>query len=180
MNAWEELRTARLLLSRVRAADLDDFVRMYDDPRVMATLGGVRPAAWTAQYLERQLAHWDRHGFGFWTARDLLTGEFIGRGGLRYATVEGREEVEVGYGMRAEHWGRGLATELARESVRVGFTEIQRPDLVCFTLPSNSASRRVMEKVGFRYVRDVVYADLPHVLCRLTASAWTSGLPSRA
>src|SRR5262245_33844225 len=164
MNALDERRTLRLLLTRMRPDDLDDLARMYGDPRVMATLGGVRSAAETAQYLERVLAHWDQYGFGWWAARDPLTGQFAGRGGLRHATVEGRAEIEVGYGLLPEFWGRGLATELARESVRVGFAELHRPELVSFTLPTNDASRRVMEKAGFRYERDIIHADLPHVL----------------
>jgi [ribosomal protein S5]-alanine N-acetyltransferase len=184
----DERRTPRLLLTRICPADLDDLVCMYRDPQVMATLGGVRSPAWTAQYLEQQMAHWQQHGFGFWAARDLHTGRFAGRGGLRHATLEGQIEVEVGYGLVREFWGKGLATELAVESVRVGFTELQRPDLVCFTLPTNGASRRVMEKAGFRYERDIVYADLPHVLCRLSASTWKTtagdgvdkGLPKEA
>jgi RimJ/RimL family protein N-acetyltransferase len=154
------------------ADDLGDLARMYSDPQVTATLGGVRPAAWVAQYLDQQMAHWEQHGFGFWTLRDPLTGQFAGRGGLRHATVEGRVEVEVGYGLLREFWGQGLATELASESVRVGFVELRRPDLVCFTLPTNGASRRVMEKAGFRYEREIVYAELPHVLYRQTAAAW--------
>jgi RimJ/RimL family protein N-acetyltransferase len=48
---------------------------------------------------------------------------------------------------------------LARE--RLGLEEI-----VAFTLPHNVASRRVMEKVGFRYERDIEWAGLPHVLYR--------------
>ena len=49
---------------------------------------------------------------------------------------------------------------------------LQRPDLVCFTLTTNHASQRVMEKVGFRYECNVLHAGLPHVFYRLTASAW--------
>jgi RimJ/RimL family protein N-acetyltransferase len=175
MDTFHSLRTPRLLLSRVQAGDLDDFVRFYADPDVTATLGGARTAEWVAQYLETQMAHWDQHGFGFWTLRDPLTGQFVGRGGLRYATVEGKVEIEVGYGLMREFWGRGLATELAIASLDVGFVELRRPDLVCFTLPTNAASRRVMEKAGFRFEREIVYADLPHVLFRLTAADWRAG-----
>jgi len=176
MNALDERRTPRLLLVRPRPDDLDDLARMHRDPQVMATLGGVRSAEETAPYLQRLLAHWEQHGFGWWVVRDADSGRFAGRGGLRHVTIGGREEVEVGYGLMAEFWGRGLATELARESVRVGFTELRRPDLVSFTLPTNRASQRVMEKAGFRYERDVVHAGLPHVLYRLTAAQWQASV----
>jgi len=166
MSASTRLETARLLLTRLCPDDLDDLVRMYADPRVTATLGGLRTADWVADYLRKQMAQWDEHGFGLWTVRDRLSGRFAGRAGLRYATIEGRREVEVAYGLMEEFWGRGYATELAVESVRVGFTELRFPDLVCFTLTTNLASKRVMEKAGFRYERDIVYADLPHLLYR--------------
>jgi len=177
MSAPTNLVTARLRLTRLSSADLDDLVRMYADPKVTATLGGVRTADWVAEYLKKQIAHWDAHGFGLWTAREPGAGKFAGRAGLRYATLDGRQEVEVTYGLMPEFWGRGFATELAVESVRVGFTELRRPDLVCFTLPTNLASRRVMEKAGFRYERDIIYADLPHILCRLSATQWQGAIP---
>ncbi len=152
--------------------DLDDLTGIYADPLVTATLGGIRDAEWVRQYLNNQMAHWERHGFGFWTMRDPDTGTFVGRGGLRHATIEGQIAIEVGYGLIPQFWGSGLATELACESVRVAFAELHLDELVCFTLPTNLASRRVMEKAGFRYERDIIYADLPHVLCRLTRDQW--------
>ena len=75
--------------------------------------------------------------------------------GLRHVTIGGREEVEVGYGLRAEFWGQGLATELASASVRVAFEILGLPELVSFTLPTNRASRRVMEKVGMSVVESI-------------------------
>jgi ribosomal-protein-alanine N-acetyltransferase len=67
----------------------------------------------------------------------------------------------------AERWGEGLATEVARELVRVAFDDVGLPDVVAFTLPTNVASQRVMQKAGLELERDIVWADLPHVLYRL-------------
>jgi ribosomal-protein-alanine N-acetyltransferase len=172
MNSLDELCTPRLRLTRMQASDVDDLARMHRDPQVMATLGGVRSAGETTQIVERIVTHWEQHGFGYWLARDLATGCFVGRGGLRHVTVGDCEEVEVAYALMPEFWRRGLATELARECVRVGFAELHRADLVCFTLTTNRASQRVMQSAGFVYERDVIYADLPHVLYRQTAAAW--------
>ena len=175
MVALDERRTERLVLCRPRASDLDDLVRYNQNERVMATLGGVRSRDDTREYLDRQLDHWERYGFGWWIVREARTERFAGRGGLRHTTIEGRDEVEVGYGFLPEFWGQGLATELASASVQVAFGELRLVDLVAFTLPSNRASRSVMEKVGFRYERELMYADVPHGLYRLTASTWRSG-----
>ena len=174
MHALDEWRTPRLRLRRPREDDFEHYIRMYADPVVMATLNGVRTRDETRVLFDRLLAHWEQHRFGLWIMCDPDTCEFIGRGGLRLLTLEGREEMEVGYGMMAAYWGRGLATELARESVRVAFEVLGRPDLVSFTLPTNRASQRVMEKAGFVYERDGTFADLPHVFYRLTSERWRS------
>ena len=62
--------------------------------------------------------------------------------------------------------GEGLATELAFTAVDVGFEALELERLIAFTLPHNIASRRVMEKAGFTYEREIVHATLPHVLYR--------------
>lgn len=168
MSQLAQRQTARLLLMRMRLEDFGELHAMHTNPEVMATLGGVREAAETQRVLEMLVADWEREGFGYWMAYDLASRRFAGRGGLRRVVLEGRPEVEVGYAIMPEFWGQGLATELAGESVRAGFEELALRELVCFTLPSNRASQRVMEKAGFRYVGLTTWADQPHVLYRRT------------
>jgi ribosomal-protein-alanine N-acetyltransferase len=170
MSAVDRRRTERLLLTRLGTADFADLHAMHSDARVMATLGGVRTREETERVLAMLVADWDAHGFGYWRARDLASGSFAGRGGLRRVVLEGQPEVEVGYALMPEFWGRGLATELARESIRVAFGELGLDSLVCFTLPTNTASQRVMQRAGFRYAGETMWADQPHVLYRLAAA----------
>lgn len=172
MQPLDAMQTDRLILERLRLQHRGDLGRMHRDERVMATLGGVRSEAETARVLEECEAHWEQHGFGLWAVRERITGAFAGRGGLKHTHVGGSDEVEVAYAFLPAYWGQGLATELAEVSVRVGFEVLKRPDLVCFTLTTNHASQRVIQKAGFRYERDMIHAGLPHVLYRLTASAW--------
>jgi RimJ/RimL family protein N-acetyltransferase len=132
----------------------------------MATLGGVRSDERTRAYLTRNLEHWAEHGFGLWIFRDRVSGAFVGRGGLRHVILEGRSEIEVTYALARDAWGKGFATEMATASLDVGFRQLALQDIVAFALPDNLASRRVMEKVGFRHERDIVYDNLRHVLYR--------------
>jgi [ribosomal protein S5]-alanine N-acetyltransferase len=169
----ERLETPRLLLSRPTAADRSDLLTFYTDPRVMATLGGLRTPDELDAVLRRLLDNWERVGFDLWVARQRSDGQFVGRGGLRRIRIAERDEVEVGYGLVPDFWGQGLAVELARESVRVAFGILGLADLISFTLPTNLRSRRVMEKVGFRYERDGEHAGLSHVFCRLRREDWS-------
>ena len=148
---------------------------MIQDPRVAATLwpgplGGPRTAAQTRARLDEHIAHWEQHGFGLWMFCDRTTGAGVGYAGPRHTTVEQHAEVEIAYAVASARWGRGLATEMARaavEATRAAGVD----DLVCFTLVENAASRRVMEKAGFRYERDFERAGLAHALYRLP-SGW--------
>ena len=160
--------TARLRASRLSIADVATLSAMHRDPRVMATLGGVRTAARTRRFVDANVRHWERYGFGLWMFRDPDDGRFVGRGGLRHVTLHGCPEVEIAYAVSAEFWGRGLGTEIGTACVAVA-EQLGLPNLVAFTLPHNRGSRRVMEKLAFRYEREIVHAGLPHVLYRRSA-----------
>ena len=171
----ETVHTNRLIGDRLRAEDLGEFCRLYQDPSVMATLsadGNILPEEEVEQRLQQFLDHWNRYGFGVWMFRDKLNKQFVARAGLKHSHVGGNDEVELLYAVISEYWGKGLATEMAEAILTVGFEELGLADLVCFTLTTNRASQRVMEKVGFRYERDIIHVGLPHVFYRLTAAEW--------
>jgi RimJ/RimL family protein N-acetyltransferase len=157
--------TKRLVAARLCVADLEALCAMHRDPAVMATLGGMRSSLRTRAFLGKNLRHWDQYGFGLWMFRDRADGCFVGRGGLRHVALHGRPEIEINYALMPTFWGKGLATEIATASVELG-RRLGMPTLVAFALPDNRGSRRVMEKVGFRYERDILYTGVRHVLYR--------------
>jgi len=169
------VETERLVGEPIAPAHQDELAALLGDPRVGATLGGTLSPARVAASIERQRDHWERHGFGFWVWRERSSGMAVARGGLFHTHVGGRDEVEVGWAVAADRWGEGFATELGAASVRVAFDQLGLDDLVSFTLHDNHASRRVMEKLGFSYERDVVHAGLPHELYRLPAAPAGAG-----
>jgi RimJ/RimL family protein N-acetyltransferase len=163
----DRVTTARLAGRRPEPGDVTASVRAFTDARV-------DEAAWpehlrTADRADALLAdlvrHWERWDFGPWTI--LLDGAPIGYAGLRHADVGGRPEVELMWFLDADHWGRGYATEMAREAVRVAFAVLELDAVVARTTTANRASQAVMDKLGMRYERDIVHAGLPHVLYRL-------------
>lgn len=163
-------RTARLTGRRPTPEDAASLRLLHADPLVMATLsadGQVLDAAATQQTLGRMLAHWDAHGFGVWMLEINEDRAFAGYCGLHHDTVDGQPEVELLYALRSPLWRRGLMRQAAQQVVRIAFTQLQLPALVCYTLPTNKPSRGVMEALGFRYDRPFTHAGLPHVLYRL-------------
>jgi RimJ/RimL family protein N-acetyltransferase len=157
------LRTPSLVAEPLRLDHLAFLVSLHSDATTMATNGGIRTPQQTEQYLEINLRHWREHGFGLWIFRDQATGEPVGRGGPRYVILEDRREVEVAYTVHACFWGRGYATEMGRLSLAVA-AKHGLVNLVAFTLPENKRSRRVMEKIGFKYGREILHLGLTMVL----------------
>jgi ribosomal-protein-alanine N-acetyltransferase len=164
------VETERLLAEPVTLDHHDAMCALLGDPRVGATLGGTLEPDAVAVALAATIAHWELHGFGYWVWRERASGDVVARGGLQHTHVGGRDEVEVGWAVMAARWGEGFATELGAASVRVAFAELGLPDVVAFTLPTNRASRRVMEKLGFVYERDLDYKGSDHVLYRLAVA----------
>jgi RimJ/RimL family protein N-acetyltransferase len=165
----DRVETERLLLERHTLADAAELSELLRDPRVARTLSpnGLPPGEREViSALRSKVEHWDRYGFGFWMIRDRVTGEMVGRGGLQHTFVGGADEVEVGWAIIPKRWGQGLATELAMAAVGVARDQLRLASIVAFTLPQNVASRRVMEKAGFVYEREITHVGLPHVLYR--------------
>src|SRR3954447_8497583 len=163
----DRVATARLVGRRPEPGDALAYARIFTDPRVPEETWPehLRTTDRARSLLDGLIAHWERWRFGPWTL--LLEGEIIGYDGLRHADVGGRPEIELMWFLDADHWGRGYATEMAREAVRVAFEVLELDELVAQTVDVNRASRGVMEKLGMRHEGDVMHAGLPHVIYRL-------------
>jgi len=161
--------TERLFGRRPEPGDLEDYVRIFTDPRVDEDLwpADLRTSDTVAAILKGSIAHWDRWEFGPWTVLERDSERIVGRVGLEYTTKFGHPEVEVEWFIDPDAWGRGYATEMAQEAVRAAFTTLGLDELISYTTPDNEASRAVMEKLGMTYERDVENAGMPHVLYRL-------------
>ena len=142
--------TPRLLLRPWRDADRDPFFRITSDPRVMEFFPAPLTREQSDDLVGRCQAHFDQHGFTFFAAELRETGELTGFIGLAHTPFESHFTpcVEIGWRLAFDHWGRGLATEGARASLRYGFEQLQLPEIVALTVPANVRSRRVMEKLG--------------------------------
>jgi Acetyltransferases, including N-acetylases of ribosomal proteins len=81
----------------------------------------------------------------------------IGSGGLYWK--EDKQCFELGYNIMKKYWNQGLTTEAAREMARFAKEDIGVKELFCCYAKENIASGKVMEKVGFRYVKDGSYSS---------------------
>jgi ribosomal-protein-alanine N-acetyltransferase len=150
MSSGMGIVTDRLTFRRFTADDLDFVAEIYGDAEITRYLGGVKTREQAAELLRhRVLAYYDQHpGLGVWATLDRHSGERLGMHVLNH--IQGEDFIQVGFILRQDAWGRGLAAEGARALLHYGFSTLALPQIVGITDLDNLASQRVLEKVGLR------------------------------
>lgn len=145
------LETERLLIRPFSESDLDRLIEMRTAPEVYQYLGGTKmqnPES-LARRLQFYIECYEKFGFAMSAMIWKETGEMIGWSGIQ--PLDGTDEIEVGYGMIKEFWGRGIGFEAAKAWVTYGFEIAGLERIVAVAYPENKASWRIMEKLGMRY-----------------------------
>ena len=171
-NPITTLATRRLLAEAITPLHFNEFHGLLTDPLVMKTLSADgKPLSETTirEQVEQNIDHWQQQGFGFWVFHRKKDGQFVGRAGLKTYEIDGKNIIGLAYAVMSNCWNQGFATEMAQASLEVGFGYLGLAEIGSWTLPTNLASQRGMEKLGFRYERDFDFAGLPHRFYRLVA-----------
>ena len=151
------LQTERITLVPLADEHLEWEVELDSDPEVMRYLGGRAStrAEVEASHTRRIAAAQKVDGLGFWVG--LVEGEFVGWWILQPAHGPDQPDdpgvADLGYRLLRRHWGKGLASEGARELVRYGLAEVGLERIIAQTLAVNASSRAVAERAGLTYVR---------------------------
>lgn len=147
------LTTARLTLRQWRATDLEPFAALNADPEVMRYMPRALSRAESDAFAESAGGELARRGWGLWALEVREEGRFIGTVGLSVPAWEAHFTpcTEILWRLARADWGRGYATEAARECLRFAFETLRLPEVVAFTVPANTRSRAVMERLGMRH-----------------------------
>jgi len=156
-NSGREVRTDRLCLRRFSLEDFDAYAAIMGDDKVMKWFpngkGYTREQA--RKSLNIILDHWTKYGYGIWAVTSKDNGFLLGRCGLNF--IAETSEVEVDFIIARNHWQHGYATEAAQAALAYGFDILKLDRIIALAKPDNIASRRVIEKIGMRYVKDAQY-----------------------
>jgi ribosomal-protein-alanine N-acetyltransferase len=175
-------RTARLVLRGWREEDLDPFAALCADVDVMEFFPSTLSADESEAMVNRISQRMRDDGFGLWVVE--VDGVFAGYTGLNSAaSMEGTSFtpcVEVGWRLAKWAWGKGYASEAARESLRIGFEEHQLHSIFSWTTHTNARSESVMRHIGMARRPDLDFDHpntpnwwgQPHIVYSLERSAW--------
>ena len=141
----ESVLTERLRLRPMARDDVAELVGLDADPEVMQYLTGGRPTS-----RDEMVEVVDRNLTSRWMAFRRTDDGFVGWFGL---VPSGDGEFEVGYRLKRQAWGQGLATEGTRALIEAAFRDLVARRIWAQTMAVNRRSRRVMERCGLTYVR---------------------------
>ena len=163
------LETTRMRLMPWRLEDWLQLRPIATDREVVRYISNGEP--WPderiREWAARQVTHFSKFGFCFWKLIYKETGEMIGFCGLQ--PLDATPDIEIGWWLARAWWGKGLATEAAREAMRDGFERARLERIVSIAMRENVASTHIMEKLGMNYERETTHRGLPVVLYTVTS-----------
>ena len=154
------LTTSRLRLEPFTEDHLDGLNKMNSDPQVMRYLAAGRPETLeeTRAVIGRVMKRWAELGYSWWALIERETGELVGAGAVQNLRREATLlpdlacPLEIGWRLRRDRWGQGLATEAARAMGDFAFGELKARELLAVCDPANAASAKVMRRLGMQEV----------------------------
>jgi [ribosomal protein S5]-alanine N-acetyltransferase len=168
------LETPRLTLREFKAADAEALARVLSDPETMRYYPMSFDRSGVTAWIHRNQRRYAADGHGLWAMDLKSSGEMIGDCGITRQEVDGEWLPEIGYHLRRDLWGQGLATEAARACRDYGFTQLAADSLVSLVRLENVPSRRVAERNGMKVWKETNHSGLRHLVYRVTRKEWST------
>lgn len=162
--------TDRLILRRLDEWDVEEIYALRSDPEVMRFIRAPQNRLETVNWLNLVSSRWANDGIGFCAIIEKQTNKFVGWCGLW--RLNETNELEIGYAINKDDWGKGFATEAARFFLLYAFEQLKPDKIVAVAEPENLSSRRVMEKIGMKFVRYGEFYNRQLVQYAISFEAW--------
>lgn len=151
LSAVPELQTPRLRLRTIRRDDLDAVYALHADRRAMRYWSF---APWTEprqaqEWFEQRLHQGQTEEAWPWGVSLTDAATLIGFVTL-FSVQRSQCRAEIGYLLGSPYWGRGYAQEALRAALGYGFDALELERVEADIDPRNTASCRLVERLGFR------------------------------
>ncbi|MBA2493342.1 MAG: GNAT family N-acetyltransferase [Acidobacteria bacterium] len=164
------LETERLIMRPFIESDVDEIFAMRSDEDIMRFIREPQGRKESFDWIKLVSAHWNTDKLGFCAVIEKNANKFLGWCGIWRLKETG--EMEIGYAIDKAYWGKGFATEAAEKFMRYAFEQLNAEKLVAVARPENTASRRVMEKLGMKFVKTGTFYSQTLVQYSISKSEW--------
>ena len=163
------IETGRLVIRTFSPADAAEMTGVYCDPEVMRYIpgGALSDLEAVRRALATYIAAQEKWGFSSWALVERASGRLIGDAG--FAWYDPPREVELGYTLAREHWGKGYGTEAARACLEAGLRHLDVDRIVALVDAENERSLHLPLRIGMERVGEIEAHGRPHVLFASTS-----------
>ena len=148
------IETERLLLKPLDNRDVDALFQLYHDFELMQYITGrARTYEETRARLKAHMLDHKQYGFGLYATILKDTGDMIGRCGIEPVAKPTGLEGDIAWMFKQAYWGQGLATEFGQTMIPHGFANFPIQRIFATADHNNTASIKVMKKLGMTFVK---------------------------
>ncbi|KQW97477.1 GNAT family N-acetyltransferase [Flavobacterium sp. Root420] len=160
----KSIETERLLLRELELSDVQGMFELDSNPNVHLFLGNkpVKHIDESIHQINNIQQQYKTFGTGRWAVILKETNEFLGWSGIKFITNEincHKDFYEIGYRFIERHWGNGYATEAGKVFVDYAFNELKADVLYAYADAGNENSRKILEKLGLKYINSFEYEE---------------------
>jgi len=146
--------TERLIIRQYTLADEENFFKLNGDPELMRYIREARDRKECSVFLRRNIVYYQQRPLmGRWAMEEKATGTFVGSFAIipvESADATRNHEIQLGYALLKDYWGKGFATESTLAGRQYAFDVIKLPQIVAITEVANTASQKVLLRCGFQ------------------------------
>ena len=153
-------QTPRLMLRQFTEADAPLILELNSDPEILKYLHEpvLKTKAQAKKILDDIILPQYKNNLGRWAIHTKDNMNFIGWCGLKYRPE--LDEVDLGYRLMQNAWGKGFATEAAQHSLDYGFKTLNLKLITGRAHIENLASIKVLEKIGMDFIGEGIVDDV--------------------
>lgn len=169
------IETERLIIRNFEDIDVDGIFQLDSDPDVHTYLGKnpIKSIDQAKEIIEGVKKQYQANGMGRLAIVDKQSNDFIGWSGIKYEQgVREFSYYDLGYRLRKEYWGKGIATEASNQSLKYGFDELKLHTIGAAADLDNIASNRILQKVGFTLIDKFDFEGVAHNYYEITKADW--------
>jgi len=160
------IETDRLLLREFILDDAEKFYQLNLNPNVIKYTGNAAfKSIEEAKLFLENYNDYKTNGYGRWAVINKESNEFIGWCGLKYGELE--NQTDIGFRFFEEEWNKGYATESAAACLKYGFEVLKLNRIIGRAMKENTASIKVLEKIGLVYETDCVFENKEAVIYKI-------------
>ena len=160
------LETERMYLRELKQEDFESLCKILKDAEVMYAYEGAFDDREVQEWLDRQIARYQKWGFGLWAAVLKETNDMIGQCGLTMQPWKDKELLEIGYLFERSYWHKGYATEAAAACKKYAFEVLKAGEVCSIIRDTNTASQNVAIRNGMAivdtWIKHYRGVDMPH------------------